>query len=84
MVEASWAELDARDFPPFRMLSDMPMAMTAHVIYADVDRKRPATTSPTVMRKVVRGALGFDGLVMSELRAMATGRSTGSVPPCFF
>jgi beta-N-acetylhexosaminidase len=66
VVDASFADLDARDFAPFRVLSDMPMAMTAHVIYSAVDRKRPATTSKKVMRKVVRGAIGFDGLVMSD------------------
>lgn len=66
VVETGFDDLDARDFAPFRVLSDMPMAMTAHVIYAAVDRKHPATTSKKVMRKVVRGAIGFDGLVMSD------------------
>ncbi|HEY2356540.1 MAG TPA: beta-N-acetylhexosaminidase [Phenylobacterium sp.] len=66
VVDATFDDLDARDFAPFRVLSDMPMAMTAHVIYSAVDRKRPATTSRTVMRRVVRGAIGFDGLVMSD------------------
>jgi beta-N-acetylhexosaminidase len=66
VVEASWEELDARDFAPFRVLSDMPMAMTAHVIYTAVDRKRPATTSKKAIRNVIRGAIGFDGLVMSD------------------
>jgi beta-N-acetylhexosaminidase len=66
VVEASWDELDARDFAPFRVLSDMPMAMTAHVIYSAIDRKRPATTSKKAIRKVIRGAIGFDGLVMSD------------------
>jgi beta-N-acetylhexosaminidase len=66
VVDATFDDLDARDFTPFRVLSDMPMAMTAHVIYSAVDRKRPATTSRTVMRRVIRGAIGFDGLVMSD------------------
>lgn len=66
VVEAAYAELAERDFPPFQALSDMPMAMTAHVIYAAVDRKRPATTSKKVIRKVIRGDLGFDGLMMSD------------------
>jgi beta-N-acetylhexosaminidase len=66
VVEAPLAALAARDFAPFRTLSDMPMAMTAHVIYAAVDAARPATTSRKVMRDVVRGAIGFDGLVMSD------------------
>ncbi len=66
VVDASFEDLDARDFAPFRVLSDMPMAMTAHVIYSTLDRKRPATTSKKVMGRVVRGAIGFDGLVMSD------------------
>jgi len=66
VVEAGLEDLEARDFAPFRVLSDMPMAMTAHVIYAAIDRKRPATTSKKVMRRVVRGTIGFDGLVMSD------------------
>jgi beta-N-acetylhexosaminidase len=65
-IEASYADLDARDFAPFKALSDMPMAMTAHVIYAAVDGRGPATTSRKVMRSVVRGAIGFDGLVMTD------------------
>jgi beta-N-acetylhexosaminidase len=66
IVDAALDDLDTRDFAPFRVLSDMPMAMTAHVIYSAIDRKRPATTSRKVMRRVIRGAIGFDGLVMSD------------------
>lgn len=66
VVDAGLDELDARDFAPFKALSDMPMAMTAHVIYAAVDARRPATTSKAVMRRVIRGRIGFDGLVMSD------------------
>jgi beta-N-acetylhexosaminidase len=76
VVDASFGDLDARDFAPFRVLSDMPMAMTAHVIYSAVDRKRPATVSRKVMRKVIRGAIGFGGLVMSDdlsMRALSGG-----------
>ncbi len=66
VVDAAYAELDTRDFAPFKVLSDMPMAMTAHVIYTAVDPRRPATTSRKVMTEVVRGAIGFEGLVMSD------------------
>jgi len=66
VVETDWAELEASDFAAFKVCSDMPMAMTAHVIYAAVDAKRPATTSKTVIRKVIRDAIGFDGLLMSD------------------
>ena len=66
IVDASYAELDARDFAPFRVLSDMPMSMTAHVVYTAVDPKRPATTSRKAISQVIRGAIGFSGLIMSD------------------
>lgn len=66
VVTASREELAQRDFSPFRALSDMPMAMTAHVIYAALDAERPATTSPAVFDEVIRGEIGFDGLVMTD------------------
>ena len=66
VVGASYEELDARDFAPFRVLSDMPMAMTAHVVYTAIDAKRPSTTSKTVISQVTRGAIGFDGLLMTD------------------
>jgi beta-N-acetylhexosaminidase len=66
VVKAKLAELDARDFAPFRVLSDMPMAMTAHVVYTAIDRSRPATTSKKAIRKIIRESIGFDGLLMSD------------------
>ncbi|WP_309091190.1 beta-N-acetylhexosaminidase [Phenylobacterium sp.] len=66
VVDASWDELYGRDFAPFRALSDMPMAMTAHVIYSAIDAEQSATTSEAVFEKVIRGAIGFDGLVMCD------------------
>lgn len=66
VVETPWRELSERDFAPFKALSDMPMAMSAHVIYAAVDRRRPATTSKKVFREVIRGAIGFEGLIMTD------------------
>ena len=66
VVETDLATLDAWDFAPFKALSDMPMAMTAHVVYSAVDAKLPATTSKKAMRRVIRGAIGFNGLLMSD------------------
>lgn len=59
-------ELEATDFRPFRMLADMPLAMTAHVVYTAIDARRPATTSRKAFREVIRGFCGYDGLVMSD------------------
>jgi beta-N-acetylhexosaminidase len=66
VVEASREDLARVDFAPFRMLSDMPMAMTAHVLYAALDPERPATTSRPVVEEVIRGEIGFDGLLISD------------------
>ena len=66
VVDAPREALAARDFAPFRVNSDMPMAMTAHVVYAALDPARPATTSRRVIRQVIRGDIGFDGLLMTD------------------
>ncbi len=60
------AELAASDFEPFRLNNDLPAAMTAHVVYAALDPERPATISPSVIAEVVRGIIGFDGLLFSD------------------
>ncbi|MBA1156764.1 beta-N-acetylhexosaminidase [Microvirga mediterraneensis] len=66
VVDASREELERHDFAPFRMLTDMPLAMTAHVVYTALDPDRPATTSPVVMQEIIRGQIGYDGLVMTD------------------
>ena len=65
-VTASRDALDESDFEPFRRNRDLPAAMTAHVVYADIDPHRPATISPTIIGEVVRDAIGFDGLLFSD------------------
>lgn len=56
----------ARDFAPFAALADLPCAMTSHVVYTAVDPTGPATTSPLVIRDIIRGRISFDGLLMSD------------------
>lgn len=65
-VEADAASLRAIDFEPFRALADMPWAMTAHVLYTAFDAMKPATVSPCVVADVIRGEIGFDGLLLSD------------------
>jgi len=64
-VNSSREEL-ARDFAPFAALKDLPMAMTAHVVYSALDPENPATTSPIIVREIMRQEIGFDGLIMSD------------------
>lgn len=66
VVEADRASLQAADFRPFRALADLPLAMSAHVVFTALDPERPATLSPSVIREIVRGAIGFDGLLMTD------------------
>jgi beta-N-acetylhexosaminidase len=65
-VSARREELSASDFVTFRSLDQCPVAMTAHVVYESIDPQRPATTSPKVIRDVIRGEIGFEGLLMSD------------------
>lgn len=65
-LATSHEELSMTDFVTFRGLADCPMAMTAHVVYEAIDPKRPATTSPRVIRDVIRKEIGFEGLLMSD------------------
>ncbi len=64
VVEADLAALTACDFAPFKALNDLPMGMTAHLVYAAIDDK-PATVSPKMMR-LIRENIGFDGLIMTD------------------
>src|ERR1700678_4537435 len=57
---------EAPDFAAFVPLADVPMAMTAHVVFAAIDPAAPATVSATIVREVIRGSIGFDGLLMSD------------------
>jgi beta-N-acetylhexosaminidase len=66
IVTASRQDLAARDFAPFRALRDAPMAMTAHVVFSAIDPVHPATTSSLVIQEIVRGRIGFDGLLMTD------------------
>jgi len=66
VVADSRFELLATDFAPFRALRDLPAAMTAHVVFSDIDPNAPASISPVVIGEIVRGVIGFDGLLMSD------------------
>ncbi|MXO96285.1 beta-N-acetylhexosaminidase [Erythrobacter aquimaris] len=64
-VEASDAELET-DIEPFRTLSAHPLGMSAHIVFTAWDEERPATLSPTVIENVIRGRIGFDGLLLTD------------------
>lgn len=66
VVDAGREELADVDFAVFGQLRDFPLAMTAHVIYSAFDAERPATLSETVVRDVIRGEIGYAGLVMTD------------------
>ncbi|MDB5627029.1 MAG: beta-N-acetylhexosaminidase [Tardiphaga sp.] len=66
VVDTAKTELEAIDFAAFRPLADLPMAMTAHVVFSAFDPAQPATTSATIIDQVIRGTIGFQGLLMSD------------------
>ena len=65
-IDAAAADLQANDFLPFQALADLPLAMTGHLLIPAYDAARPVTTSPAVIDQVIRGEIGFDGLLMSD------------------
>ncbi len=77
-VDASREKLRAVDFAPFRALNDAPIGMTAHVIYEAYDPDRCGTLSPVIVGEVIRGEIGFDGLLVSDdLKMKALGGPVG-------
>jgi beta-N-acetylhexosaminidase len=65
-VDTAKSELERTDFAAFQPLADLPMAMTAHVVFSALDPVHPATTSATIIEQVIRGVIGFQGLLMSD------------------
>jgi len=66
IVTTKHAQLSASDFHPFKQLRKAKMAMTAHVVYSDIDPDAPATTSKIIIQDIIRKEIGFDGLLMSD------------------
>jgi beta-N-acetylhexosaminidase len=66
VVETDAGTLEATDFATFRLLNHAPLAMTAHVVYTEIDSGAPATLSARTISKVVRGSIGYDGCLMSD------------------
>ncbi|MCW5723916.1 MAG: beta-N-acetylhexosaminidase [Maricaulaceae bacterium] len=77
-VAASRELLETTDFAPFRALNDAAMAMTAHVVYESIDPDDPATLSAAMIGDVIRGHIGFDGLLMTDDLSMKA--LTGPLP----
>jgi len=77
VVNADRATLEKTDFAAFRPLAALPLGMTAHVVFSAIDPVSPATTSVKMIRDVIRGFIGFDGLLMSDDISM--GALSGSI-----
>jgi beta-N-acetylhexosaminidase len=77
IVESDYSTLAATDFAAFRLLGTLPIGMTAHVVYSNIDPLAPASTSVTVVRDVIRSFIGFSGLLMTDDVSM--GALSGSI-----
>ncbi len=79
LVVASKRDLREMDFPPFRALNDAPIGMTAHIVYEAYDRDHCGTMSRTIIGDVIRGEIGFDGLLVTDdLKMKALGGPVGA------
>jgi len=77
VVDVARATLSASDFAAFQPLNGLPLGMTAHVVFSAIDAASPATTSATMVSEVIRGEIGFQGLLMSDDVSM--GALSGSI-----
>jgi beta-N-acetylhexosaminidase len=77
VVDAQYGTLAANDFAAFQQLADLPLGMTAHVVYTALDPDHPATTSAAIIDNVIRGFMGFDGALMTDDVSM--GALSGSI-----
>jgi beta-N-acetylhexosaminidase len=77
VVKAERATLEATDFAAFRPLASLPLAMTAHVVFTAIDPVEPATTSTAIVSEVIRGSIGYRGLLLSDDLSM--GALSGSL-----
>lgn len=66
VVDTDRATLESTDFAAFKPLANLPLGMTAHVVFSAIDPGAPATTSVTMVQQVIRGFIGFKGLLMSD------------------
>jgi beta-N-acetylhexosaminidase len=66
VVTTPHGALQASDFVAFLGLNDLPLGMTAHVVFTALDADNPATTSAHIIRDVIRGEIGFGGLLMGD------------------
>lgn len=76
------ADLQKADFVPFRALADLPLAMTAHILYEALDSQQPVTLSSRIIADIIREDIGFRGLLMSDDLSMRALR--GSVEESAF
>jgi beta-N-acetylhexosaminidase len=59
-------DLQAADLQPFLLNAALPWLMTAHIVFAAIDPANPATLSETVIRDVIRGTIGFQGVLVTD------------------
>ncbi len=65
-VDCDWQTLVETDMAPFRALADLPFGMSAHLLYRAIDDSRPGTLSPTVIKRAIRGEIGFRGVLFTD------------------
>ncbi len=66
VVDTRLKTLSRTDFVPFAGLADAPLAMTAHIVYSDIDPEQPATFSKIIIGRIIRMKMGFRGLLLTD------------------
>jgi len=76
VVDTDRTTLEKTDFAAFKPLGSLPLGMTAHVVFSAIDAVAPATSSGTIVSQVIRGFIGFRGLLMSDDISMGALKGT--------
>ena len=81
-VDAPADVLEVRELEPFRaaVAAGVACVMTSHVVVTAIDPDRPSTFSPTMLGGVLRGRLGFDGVIVSDALDMAGASAETGIP----
>lgn len=68
VLPSSLEDLNARELAPFRAMiqAKVPMIMTAHILFPDLDAKHPATLSSPILNDLLRIKMGYDGIVITD------------------
>lgn len=84
VVRASYSQLQKIHLAPFEsaVKQGVPGVMTGHILYPALDNKNVATFSRPILQDLLRGTMGFKGLIVTDSLDMKSATSYCTIPGC--